>query len=158
MLTVLTNLKPDFYMWTCTIWMTSFAASGRWIRNSEEVFINQLNFWPTPMGKHDCMGICFHVQLISKQIAHPYICNGLGYLAWQLSCAMLFQWGLTNRKPLVRQLSAATSSVWRTLLLIRGLTSMGVKTLMSNFIPYSYVNVIMYPCSNVTAGLSNLCQ
>ena len=55
------------------------------------------------------------MQLISKQITHPYICSGLGYLAWQLSRAMLFQWGRANRKSPVRQLSAATSSVWRTL-------------------------------------------
>ena len=55
------------------------------------------------------------MQLISKQITHPYICSGLGYLAWQLSRAMLFQWGLANRKCPVRQLSATTSSVWRTL-------------------------------------------
>ena len=56
------------------------------------------------------------MQLISKQITHPYICSGLGYLAWQLSRAMLFQWGLVNQKCPVRQLSATTSSVWRTLL------------------------------------------
>ena len=55
------------------------------------------------------------MQLISKQITHPYICSGLGYLAWQLSRAMLFQWGLANRKCPVRILSATTSSVWRTL-------------------------------------------
>ena len=56
------------------------------------------------------------MQLNSKQLTHPYICNGLGYLAWQLSRAMLFQWGLANRKSSVMPLSAATSSVWRTLL------------------------------------------
>ena len=55
------------------------------------------------------------MQLISKQITHPYICSRLGYLAWQLSRAMLFQWGLANRKCPVRLLSATTSSVWRTL-------------------------------------------
>ena len=60
--------------------------------------------------------ICFHVQLISKQITQPYICSGLGNLALQLSRAMLFQWGLANWKSLVRPLSAATSSLWRTLL------------------------------------------
>ena len=58
------------------------------------------------------------MQLISKQITHPYICSGLGYLAWQLSRAMLFQWGLANRKCPVRILSATTSSVWRTLLIL----------------------------------------
>ena len=35
--------------------------------------------------------ICFHVQLISKQITHPCICSGLGNLALQLNRAMLFQ-------------------------------------------------------------------
>ena len=55
------------------------------------------------------------MQLISKQITHPYICNGLGYLVWQLSRAMLFQWGLANQKSAVMPLSAATSNVWRTL-------------------------------------------
>ena len=49
------------------------------------------------------------------QNTHPYICSGLGYLGWQLSRAMLFQRGLANRKCPVRQLSATTSSLWRTL-------------------------------------------
>ena len=43
-------------MWTYTIWMTSFAASQKWSGNSEQVFINQLNFWPTSIGKHNSMG------------------------------------------------------------------------------------------------------
>ena len=61
------------------------------------------------------MGHLLPCAVDSKQITHPYICNGLGYLAWQLSCAMIFQWGLANRKSAVMPLSAATSSVWRTL-------------------------------------------
>ena len=56
MLTVLTNRTPDVYMWTCAIWMTSFAASRKWSGNSEQVFINQLNFRPASIGKHNSMG------------------------------------------------------------------------------------------------------
>ena len=55
-LTVFTNLTPDVYTWTCTIWRTSFAASHKWSGNSEQVFINQLNFRPTSIGKHNSMG------------------------------------------------------------------------------------------------------
>ena len=55
-LTVLTNRTPDVYMWTCAIWMTSFAASRKWSGNSEQVFINQLNFRPASIGKHNSMG------------------------------------------------------------------------------------------------------
>ena len=55
-LTVLTNLKPDVCMWTCTIWMTLFAASRKWSRNSKQVFINQLNFRPKSVRKHNSMG------------------------------------------------------------------------------------------------------
>ena len=56
MLTVLTNPMPDVYVWTYTIWMTSFAVSHKWSRNSEQVFINQRNFRPTSIGKHNSMG------------------------------------------------------------------------------------------------------
>ena len=56
MLTGLTNLTSDVYMWTCTIWMTSFAASCHWSGNSEQVFINQVNFQPTSIDKHNSMG------------------------------------------------------------------------------------------------------
>ena len=56
MLTVLTNLTPDVYVWTCKIWMTPFAASRKLSGNSEQVFINQLNFRPTSIGKHNSMG------------------------------------------------------------------------------------------------------
>ena len=56
MLTVMTNLTPDVYMSTCTISTTSFAASRKWSRNSEQDFINQLNFRPTSIGKHNSMG------------------------------------------------------------------------------------------------------
>ena len=55
-------------------------------------------------------GICFNVQFISKQIAHPYICNGSGYLACQMSCAMLSQWGLVKRKSPVLPASVAQAS------------------------------------------------
>ena len=96
--------------------MTLFAASRKLRRDCEQVFINQLNFRPSSIGKHNSMGhLLPYMQLISKQITHPYICSRLGYLAWQLSRAMLFQWGLANRKCPVRLLSATTSSVWRTL-------------------------------------------
>ena len=115
MLTVLTNLTPDLYMWTCTIWVTSFVASRKWSGSSEQVFINQLNFRPTSIGKHNSTGHLLPCAIDFKTNPPPYICNGLGYLAWQLSRAMLFQWGLANRKSAVMQLSAATSSVWRTL-------------------------------------------
>ena len=56
MLTVLTNLTPNVYVWTCTIWMTPFTASRKLSGNSEQVFINQLNFRPTSIGKHNSMG------------------------------------------------------------------------------------------------------
>ena len=56
MLTVLTNLTLDVYMWTCTIWMTLFAASRKLRGDCEQVFINQLNFRPTSTGKHNSMG------------------------------------------------------------------------------------------------------
>ena len=115
MLTVLTNLTPDVYMWTCTIWMTLFAASCKWRGNSEQVFINQLNFRPTSTGKHNSMGHLLPCTIDFKTNNHPYICSGLGYLAWQLSRVMLFKWGLANRKSPVRPLSAMTSSGWRTL-------------------------------------------
>ena len=115
MLTVLTNRTPDVYMWTCAIWMTSFAASRKWSGNSEQVFINQLNFRPASIGKHNSMGHLLPCAIDLKQITHPYICSGLWNLALQMSRAMLFQWGLANRKSPVRLLSAVTSSVWRTL-------------------------------------------
>ena len=51
MLTVLTNPTPDVYVWTWTIWMTSFAVSRKWSGNSEQVFINQQNFRPTSIRK-----------------------------------------------------------------------------------------------------------
>ena len=56
MLTVLTNRTPDVYMWTCTIWVTSFASSCKWSGYSKQVFINPLNFRPTSIGKHNSMG------------------------------------------------------------------------------------------------------
>ena len=56
MLTVLTNLTLDVYMWTCTIWMTLFAASRKLRGDCEQVFINQLNFRPTSIGKYNSMG------------------------------------------------------------------------------------------------------
>ena len=127
-LTVLTNLTPDVYAWTCTIWMTLFAVSRKWGGNTElfavsrkwggnteQVFINQRNFRSTSIGKHNSMGHLLPCAIDFKTNTHPYFCSGLGNLALQLSRAMLFQWGLANRKSPVRPLSAATSSVWRTL-------------------------------------------
>ena len=58
--------------------------------------------------------ICVNVQLIQKQIFHPYICNGFVTFTCQLSHAMLFQWGLDYRKSVVRPASVAPANVWRT--------------------------------------------
>ena len=70
MLTVLTNLTPDLYMWTCTIWVTSFVASRKWSGYSEQVFINQLNFRPTSIGKHNSTGHLLPCAIDFKQIPH----------------------------------------------------------------------------------------
>ena len=114
MLTILTNLTPGVYMWTCTIWMTLFAASCKWSGNSEQVFINQLNFRPTSIGTYNSMG--YLLPWFRNKSPDPYICKGgLEYLAWQLSRSMLFQWDTTNRKFPESQMSAAPASVWRTL-------------------------------------------
>ena len=112
MLTVLTNRTPDVYMWTCAIWMTLFAASRKWSWNSEQVFINQLNFRPASIGKHNSMGHLLPCAIDFKT-NHPPI-----HLQW------IVKLGIANeprhvismgpRQP-VRLLSAVTSSVWRTL-------------------------------------------
>ena len=113
-LIVFTNLTPNVYMWTCTIWMTSFAASGKWSGNSEQVFINQINFQPTSIGKHYSMGHLLPCTIDFKT-NHPPTTFAMVWDTWHGNwAAMLFQLGLANRKSPVRPLSAATSSVWRT--------------------------------------------
>ena len=56
MSTFVKNLTAELYIWTCTIWMPSFAVSQKWMGNSEQVFINQLNLRPTSIGKHNSTG------------------------------------------------------------------------------------------------------
>ena len=59
-------------------------------------------------------GICFHVRLISKQIAHPYICSRIGYLVSQLSLAMLL-FGFVRTRVLMsrsRLNNGATHGGW----------------------------------------------
>ena len=80
-LIVLTNLTPDVYMWTCTIWMTSFAASGKWSGNSEQVFTKQINFQPTSIGKHNCMGHLFPCAIDFKT-NHPPTTSAMDWDAW----------------------------------------------------------------------------
>ena len=123
MLTVLTNRTPEVYMWTCAIWMTSFAASRKWSGNSEQVFINQLNFRPASIGKHNSMGHLLPCAIdLNKSPTHtfavdcetwhckwaaPCYFNGAlptgslrwGYcLQWHLACEGLYGyiWSLPN--------------------------------------------------------------
>ena len=109
MLTVLTNLTPDVYVWKCTIWMTSFAVSCKWSGNSKQVFINQWNFRPTSIVKHNSIGHLLPCAIDFKTNHPPIHLQWIGKLGTQLSRTMLFQWGLAIRKSPVRSLSAATS-------------------------------------------------
>ena len=60
--------------------------------------------------------ICFHLQLILKQITLPYIyiynCSGSGYLVCQPNSVVFSQWDLANRKSPVRPASAVPPSLW----------------------------------------------
>ena len=90
MSTVLTNLTPDVYMWTCKIWMTSFAASRKWSGNSEQVFISQLNFRPTSIGKHNSMGHLLPCAIDSKTYHPPMHLQWIGTLGMAIeSCHVI---------------------------------------------------------------------
>ena len=84
-------------------------------REFQETF-HQLTTFPTHINTQTNF-----MALISKQNTDRYIYSGFGYLACQLNCAMLFQWGLANWKSPVRPVSGAPARVWRTLCYIDGL-------------------------------------
>ena len=89
MLTVLTNLTLDVYMWTCTIWMTLFAASRKLRGDCEQVFINQLNFRPTSIGKHNSMGHLLPCAIDFKTNHPPIHLQWIGILwhgNWAAPC------------------------------------------------------------------------
>ena len=116
MLTVLTNLTPDVYVWRCTIWMTLFAVSRKWSVNSEQVFINQRNFQPSSIGKHNSIGNLLPCAIDFKT-NHPLVhLQWIGKLGIATEPRHFISMGPRNWKWPVRPLSAATSSVWRTLM------------------------------------------
>ena len=78
-------------------------------------FHRSTKFLSTSISKHNSMGHLLPCAIDFKTNRPPYICGGLGYLVCQLSHAMLFQWGLANRKSPMRQLFAVPASIWRTL-------------------------------------------
>ena len=59
--------------------------------------------------------ISFHMELISKQITNLLTCGGKGYQTCQKSRTMNFQWGITNRKSLVRHALTVPARIWRTM-------------------------------------------
>ena len=80
MLTIFTNLTLDVYMWTCTIWMTLFAASRKLRGDCVQVFTNQLNFRPTSIGKHDSMEHMFPCAIDFKTNHPPIHLQWVGIL------------------------------------------------------------------------------
>ena len=115
-LTVLTNLMPDVYAWTCTIWMTLFAVSHKWSGNSKQVFINQRNFRRQSIGKHNFMGHLLPCAIDFKTNHPPTHLQWIGKFGIATEPRHVISMGPRQRKCSVRPLSAATSSVWRTLL------------------------------------------
>ena len=113
MLTVLTNLTLDVYMWTCTIWMTLFAASRKLRGDCEQVFINQLNFRPTSIGKHNSMGHLLPCAIDFKTNHPPIHLQWIGILGMATEPRHVISMG--PRQPEVPGEAATTSSVWRTL-------------------------------------------
>ena len=116
MLTVLTNFTLDVYMWTCTIWMTLFAASRKLRGGCEQIFINQLNFRPTSLGKHNSMGHLLPCAIDFKTNHPPIHLQWIGILGMATEPRHVISMG--PRQPEVPGeaiLSATTSSVWRTL-------------------------------------------
>ena len=99
------------------IYVKDFVCCIPQMKRQFRAHFHQLTTIPTNIDAQSLWGICFHVQLISKQTTQPYICAGFGYFACQLSRAMLFKWGLANRKSPVRPAIAMPASVWGILLI-----------------------------------------
>ena len=65
---------------TCTIWMTLFAASRKLRGDCEQVFINQLNFRPSLIGKHNSMGHMLPCAIDFKTNHPPIHLQSIGIL------------------------------------------------------------------------------
>ena len=79
--------------------------------NSEQVFINQLNFQPTSIGKHNFMGHLLPCAIDFKTNHPPIHLQWIGILGMATESRHVISMGPLQTEPL----SAATSSVWRTL-------------------------------------------
>ena len=111
MLTVLTNHTPEVCMSTCTIWMTSFAASRKWSGNSEKIFINQLNCRPTLIGKWNSIGHLLPCAIDFKTNHPPTYLQWFGIPGMSTESHHVISMG--PRQPEVS--GAASASAWRTL-------------------------------------------
>ena len=91
--------------------MTSFAASGKWSVNSEQVFINQLNFQPTSIGKHNSMGHLLPCAINFKTNHPPIHLQWIGILGMATEPRLVISMG--PRQPEVRCHAIVCSDILR---------------------------------------------
>ena len=77
-----------------------FAASDKWSVNSEQVFINQLNFQPTSIGKHNSMGHLLPCAIDFKTNHSPIHLQWIGILGMATEPRHVISMG--PRQPEVR--------------------------------------------------------
>ena len=104
----------------CTIWMTSFAVSGKWSGNSEQVFINQRSFRPPSIGKHNSVGHLLPRAIDFKTNHPPIHLQWIGKLGIATEPRHVISMGL--RQPEVPGEAIVCSDIWR----VKDFKAMGV--------------------------------
>ena len=93
----------------------SFAASRKLSGNSEQVFINQLNFRPTSKGKHNSMGHLLPCAIDSKK--SPTHTFAVDWDTWHGNwVAPCYFNGASQPEVTGETIVCSDTSVWRTLL------------------------------------------